>query len=112
LDPRFIQGTWPLNPWYSTGSGRDRSLEVAAYIDRLPPAVAHRRDKAEFSEVAWSVLHSDAGWRHRLLSGPLIEHGWVNLQEFVRLLDAATEHQPWAARPFARALSLDRWLRT
>lgn len=110
LDPRFIEATYGLDPSWPARQGHTRALQVAAYRDRLPPLVADRRSKAEFSEVFWPQLLAD-DVLHRVRTGPLAERGWLDRGGFDRLVVRARGAMPNAAIPLARCVSLDEWLR-
>lgn len=110
LDPRLVQGLYGLNPWWSVEGGRSRALQVAAFADRLPPVVARRQSKAEFSAVVWpQMLHRRD--LDRVRRGPLRELGWLDDAGFAAVVDAAGEGKAAAALPLSRCVSLDRWLR-
>jgi asparagine synthase (glutamine-hydrolysing) len=112
LDPHFIGATWGLDPWFAVRGGHDRALELGAFAERLPPTVASRRTKAEFSEVAWAGLPPATELHRRLMTGPLADRGWVDREHFARMLAGANERQRWTALPVSRAVALDRWLRS
>lgn len=109
LDPRFVTGTYALDPWWPTRDGHSRALEVEAYKDRLPRIVATRRSKAEFSEVAWPML--DDSLLDSVAKGPLRGLGWLDDSGFQGVVGAAREGRAWAALPLSRCIALDRWLR-
>ena len=111
LDPRFITATYGLDPWWPTRGGHERALEVAAFRDRLPPAVARRRSKAEFSEVFWPQV-LDAGTLAGVSRGPLVDMGWLNAEGFDRLVANAKAGMANAAIPLFRCVALDHWMRT
>lgn len=111
LDPRFIEGTYGLDPWWPTRGGHTRALQVAAYSDRLPPAVSKRRSKVEFSEVFWPQLLDDETLQS-VRTGPLSDLGWLDPQGFNTLVDNAKEGKANAAIPLSRCVSMDRWLRS
>ena len=110
LDPRLITATYGLDPSFPVRGGHDRALQVAAYEDRLPDVVVRRRSKAEFSEVVWARPLSEQAVG-RLLSGPLVERGWLDVEQFQNVLAAAARGLAPAALPLSRAVALDRWLR-
>jgi len=110
LDPRFIQATYGLDPWWPMRGGHYRALEEAAFCDRLPPAVSTRRSKAEFSEVFWSQV-LDAGALDSVLAGPLQQAGWLQDSGVSDLLRRAQDGRSDAAQPLSRCIALDRWLR-
>jgi hypothetical protein len=110
LDPRFVKATYGLDPWWPTKDGHYRALEVSAFGDRLPAAVAERRSKADFSEVFWPQVLSD--FRHgQVRAGPLHQQGWLDLEGFDVLLADAKRGMANAAIPLFRCLSLDDWMR-
>jgi asparagine synthase (glutamine-hydrolysing) len=111
LDPRFIEAVYGLNPWFSGPDIDDRELERAAFSDRLPPEVRQRRTKAEFSEAHWRSGLVEGHLGESLLTGPLAESGWVDPKSLASLVESARRQEISAARPIARARSLDRWLR-
>ena len=111
LDPRLIEATYGLDPWWPSRGDHTRALQVAAYRDRLPPAVAERRSKADFSEVFWPQLLKDEILT-RVRTGPLVEAGWLDLDGFSALVANAQRGMATAAIPLSRCVSLDRWLRT
>lgn len=110
LDPRFIEATYGLNPWFSLRGGHDRALAADAYADRIPPNVQNRRTKAHFSGVSQGATLGNPEAVAQLMAGPLVNHGWIQRS---RLADLAEEagHSWDADRRLFRALSLDRWLR-
>lgn len=111
LDPRFITGTYGLDPWFPVRDGHYRALQAAAYSDRVPASVANRQTKAEFSEVVWPVsLQPDVV--DRITSGPLAERGWLDPVGFRNVLADARSGRSHAALPMARMTALDEWLRT
>ncbi|MDQ1709055.1 MAG: hypothetical protein QOG49_440 [Frankiaceae bacterium] len=110
LDPRFIEGTYGLDPAWPLRDGRDRSLHVAAYADRLPPEVLARTSKAEFSQVVWAQM-LDPQIMHAVATGPLAELGWLDPSGFARLVESAMQSRANAALPLSRCVALDRWLR-
>ncbi len=111
LDPRVVEGTYGLNPWFAVRNGEDRALQVAAFEDRLPPLVRNRQDKAEFSEIMWGVGLADDDLIQRIATGPLSERGWLDADGFADVARRAREQWPNAAIPMSRAAALDRWLR-
>ena len=111
LDPRFVEATYGLDPWWPTRDGHTRALEVEAFADRLPPLVARRQDKADFPEVFWPQL-LDREVLARIRTGPLAELGWLDRAGFEDLVANAKEGKADAAIPLSRCASLDRWLRT
>ena len=110
LDPRLIEATYGLNPWWPTRGDHTRALQAEAYRDRLPPAVASRRSKADFSEVFWPQLLDDEVLT-AVRTGPLVEAGWLDPDGFSALVANAQKGTPNAAIPLSRCVSLDRWLR-
>jgi asparagine synthase (glutamine-hydrolysing) len=110
LDPRFVRVTYGLDPSWPTRHGHTRALQVAAFADRLPPLVAERRSKADFSEVFWPALRQDA-LLGRVRTGPLVSQGWLDLDGFDGLVAHAKEGKANAAIPLSRCVSLDRWMR-
>jgi hypothetical protein len=111
LDPRLIEATYGLNPWWATEGDHSRALEVAAYRDRLPLLVAERRSKADFSEVFWPELLS-GHIIHEVRTGPLVELGWLDLAGFEAVVQGAKEGKAFRAIPLSRCVSVDRWLRS
>jgi hypothetical protein len=111
LDPRFIRATYGLNPWFACRGQADRALESSAYADRLPLEVRVRRDKAEFSQVFWPGDPEAAEWGPRLISGPLVNRGWVEPDRIATIVGGARRGQPYEALTFGRATAMDRWLR-
>jgi asparagine synthase (glutamine-hydrolysing) len=110
LDPRFIEITYGLDPWWPSRGDHTRALQVEAYRDRLPPLVAERRSKADFSEVFWPQLLRDDVLA-RVRTGPLVEAGWLDLDGYARLVADAQRGMANAAIPLSRCVSLDRWMR-
>ncbi len=110
LDPRFIAATYGLDPWWPTDGRVDRALQVAAYRDRLPPVVAERTTKADFSEVFWPELLQDHVVQ-RVRNGPLLELGWLDLEGFDTVVADAKEGKAYRAIPLSRCISVDRWMR-
>lgn len=111
LDPRFIEATYGLDPWWPTRGGHTRALQVEAYGDRLPPAVAARRSKADFSEVFWPQMLDDETLK-LVRTGPLADLGWLDRHGFDALVNNAKEGKANAAIPLSRCVSVDRWLRS
>jgi hypothetical protein len=111
LDPRFVENTYGLDPWWPVRGGHTRALQVAAFIDRLPPLVAERRSKVDFSEVFWPQLLDDH-IAEQVRTGPLGSLGWLDLDGFNTLVGHAREGKANAAIPLSRCVSLDRWLRS
>jgi Asparagine synthase len=111
LDPRLIAATYGLDPWWPSRGDHTRAFQVAAYADRLPPAVAERRSKADFSEVFWPQLLREE-LLARVRTGPLAEAGWLDPAGFESLVVNAQREMANAAIPLSRCVSLDRWLRT
>ena len=111
LDPRFVQATYGLDPWWPTRGGHYRALEVEAFRDRLPVAVAQRRSKADFSEVFWPQLLDDVTLA-RVRTGPLDDLGWLDREGFDGLVVDAKGRMANAAIPLSRCVLLDHWMRT
>jgi asparagine synthase (glutamine-hydrolysing) len=111
LDPRLIEATYGLDPWWPSRGGHARALEVAAYADRLPPSVAERRTKAEFSEVFWPQMLGDETLGC-VRTGPLADLGWLDPDGFGQLVLNAKKGTANTAIPLSRCVSLDRWMRT
>jgi asparagine synthase (glutamine-hydrolysing) len=111
LDPRLVAATYGLDPWWPSRGDHNRALQVAAYADRLPSAVAERRSKADFSEVFWPQLLREEVLT-RVRTGPLAEAGWLDPTGFDSLVIRAQRGMANAAIPLSRCVSLDRWLRT
>ena len=110
FDPRLTAGVYGLDPSLAAEGGHSRAVQARAYADRLPPLIAARRDKAEFSEVAHRLMLDDARL-HAVTTGPLVERGWLDLLGFARVVADARLKRPWAAQPVSRAVALDSWLR-
>jgi asparagine synthase (glutamine-hydrolysing) len=110
LDPRFIEATYGLDPAWPTRGGHSRALQVAAYADRLPPAVAERRTKADFSSVFWPQLLAE-DLLAEVEAGPLADLGWLHAEGFENLVEDAKKGAANAAIPLSRCVNLDRWLR-
>lgn len=109
LDPRFIRATYGLDPWWPVRGDQVRALQVAAFGDRLPPEIASRRSKAEFSGVFWPQVLTDSAVAS-LRSGPLVDAGWHDPQGLDDLIARARLGVPQAAIPLSRCVSLNRWL--
>jgi asparagine synthase (glutamine-hydrolysing) len=109
LDPRFVRGTYGLDPQFPVRGRRNRALEAAAFADRLPAVVRDRVGKAEFSEVFWPVQLAVGA--QRVATGPLAERGWLDRDGWARLLQFTRQGAAWSALPLGRAVGLDRWLR-
>ncbi|MDQ4145919.1 MAG: asparagine synthase-related protein [Actinomycetota bacterium] len=109
LDPRFVHATYGLDPSWPTRGGHYRALQVEAFADRLPPAVARRLSKADFSEVFWPQVLNDrtlAGVR----GGPLHALGWLDQDGFDALVTNAKKGMANAAIPLFRCVALDHWV--
>ena len=111
LDPRFIEATYGLDPFWASRGAHTRALQVEAFSDRLPPAIIARRSKAEFSEVFWPQLLGDETLR-LVRTGPLAEGGWLDASGFEELLWGAKKGMANTAIPLSRCVSVDRWLRS
>lgn len=111
LDPRFIKATYGLDPSWPAKGGHYRALEVAAFGDRLPPAVAERWSKADFSEVFWPQILDDA-ILERVRTGPLRQLDWLHREGFEALVVNAKRGMANAAIPLCRCVALDSWLRS
>jgi asparagine synthetase B (glutamine-hydrolysing) len=111
LDPRVIEATYGLDPWWPTRGGHDRALQVHTFAGLLPEAVLTRRSKAEFSEVFWPQLLSEPELA-ALRTGPLCDLGFLDHNGFDQLVADARSGMARSAIPLARCRSLDRWLRT
>lgn len=111
LDPCFIEATYTLDPTWPTRGDHERALEVAAFADRLPAAVATRRSKADFSEVFWPQVLAPAAL-DAVRTGPLVTAGWLDLDGFDALVADAARGTARAAIPLGRCVALDRWLRS
>lgn len=110
LDPRFIEATYGLDPWWPTVGHGSRALQVEAFRDRLPALVAARRLKAGFAEVFWpSVL--DEHTLRDVQAGPLRDRGWLDPGGFSTLVERAKGGAASTAIPLARCVAVDRWLR-
>ncbi|MGY1812841.1 asparagine synthase-related protein [Blastococcus sp. SYSU D00820] len=109
LDPRVIQATYGLDPWFPVRGGHFRALQVAAFRDRLPPMVRERQSKAEFSEV---VQQPDDDRAREIAAGPLSKRGWLEPAALARLRHAQGDAAASAAFHLARTDQLDRWFRT
>ena len=111
LDPHLIEAVYGFDPSWPVRGDDYRALEIAAYYDRLPPVVATRRTKAEFSEVFWpQFLAPDTLASVR--SGPLADLGWLDPTGFDVLVANAKEGKANSAIPLSRCVGLDRWLRS
>ncbi len=110
LDPRIVQVTYGLDPWWPVRGGHYRALQVHAYADRLPPGVMARRSKAEFSEIAWPQTLDDHTLS-RVRTGPLRQAGWLDPAGFDEVVGRAREGRANAALPLSRCVAVDRWLR-
>ncbi len=111
LDPRLVAGTYGLDPWWPVRGGHYRALQAGAYADRLPPLVAQRRSKAEFSGVVWPQMLTDEAVT-AVQAGPLHTLGWLSASGFVTVVGQAKEGRANAAVPLLRCVALDRWLRS
>ncbi|HEY3142683.1 MAG TPA: asparagine synthase-related protein [Acidimicrobiales bacterium] len=110
LDPRFVEATYGLDPWWPTRGDHTRALQIAAFGDRLPASVAERRSKADFAEVFWPQLVGEPTLQS-VRTGPLAEAGWLDPTGFDRLTERAERGMANAAIPLSRCVALDRWLR-
>lgn len=110
LDPRVIEATYGLDPWFPVQGGHYRALQAAAYADRIPVSVAARLSKAEFSEVVWPVSLRPEVVR-RIATGPLAARGWLDPVGLNHVLSDARVGRAHAALPLARMTALDQWLR-
>jgi hypothetical protein len=106
LDPRVVDATYGLDPWWATEDEHSRSFQVRAFRERLPAVVANRRTKAEFSEVA--LIFASRQSLEQVCTGPLASAGWLERDGFEKL---ASGRGPFAAGPIARCIALDKWLR-
>lgn len=111
LDPRVIEATYGLDPWWPSYYGHTRALQVAAYRDRLPPLVAARRSKAEFSDVFWPQV-LDPLAINGVREGPLAQAGWLAFTGYDALVRNAKERKAYSAIPLFRCIALDRWMRS
>lgn len=110
LDPRLIEATYGLDPWWPTSDQHTRALQVHAFGDRLPAIIADRQSKAGFAEVFWPGVLDEQSLRD-VQRGPLADMGWLDLDGFSRLVQRARTGAPPAAIPLARCVAVDRWLR-
>ncbi len=108
LDPRVIEATYGLDPWFPVRGGHYRAMQVAVFGDRLPPVVRDRHSKAEFSEV---VCELSADRVRDITQGPLTRHGWLDVDGLSRLVHATGEEKATATFLLSRVNDLDRWLR-
>lgn len=111
LDPRLIEATYGLDPQFSVRDHHYRALEASAYSDRVPASVAHRRGKAEFSEVVWPTVMQPEIIRG-IASGPLVERGWLDLTGFRNVVNDARSGRAHAALPLSRMVALQEWLQS
>lgn len=110
LDPRLIEATYTLDPWFASRNQQTRALQAHAYADRLPESVRLRRDKAEFSEIFFNRGIDEAAVS-AASNGPLAELGWLDHEGLARVLDTARQRWSYAAIPLGRLLALDVFLR-
>ncbi|MGY1769910.1 asparagine synthase-related protein [Blastococcus sp. SYSU D00813] len=109
FDPRFIEASYGLNPWFPVRGGHDRALEVEIFGALLPPKVRTRRDKADFAEVAWA-RPATRDLAQRILSGPLMERGWIDPDAVTDVISDAEQGRAEAALPFCRLVAVHSWL--
>ncbi|MGY1740222.1 MULTISPECIES: asparagine synthase-related protein [unclassified Blastococcus] len=109
FDPRFIEASYGLDPWFPVRNGHDRALEVELFGALLPPVVRDRRDKADFAEVAWA-RPATRKLTKRLLSGPLMQRGWIDSEAVTDVMENAMKGRAGAALPFCRLVAMHSWL--
>jgi asparagine synthetase B (glutamine-hydrolysing) len=110
LDPRLIEVTYGLDPWWPTVDHHNRALQAYAFRDRLPDQVAERRTKAGFAEAFWPGILGEQTLRE-VQGGPLMDLGWLKTEGLATLIERAEKGTPAAAIPLSRCVAVDRWLR-
>ncbi len=109
FDPRVVEATYGLDPWWATEDHHSRSFQVRAFRERMPAVVADRRTKAEFSET---FLHLLPGVEQtaQLRNGPLFATGWIDLTGFDQMVLRAKEGGPHAVSTLFRCQAFNDWL--
>ncbi|ESQ78678.1 asparagine synthase C-terminal domain-containing protein [Asticcacaulis sp. YBE204] len=91
LSQPVMEACLAVPSWMWIDQGRNRSLARDAFADRLPPLVAGRRTKGEFTGFCGEVYETHKPFlRHYLLGGLLAEHRLIDTQAIEAYLTAPT----------------------
>lgn len=91
LSQPVVEACLAVPSWMWIEGGRNRSLARDAFSDRLPPLVAGRRTKGEFTGFCGEVYEAHRAFlRHYLLGGLLAEHRVLDRQAVETYLSTPT----------------------
>ena len=110
FDPRLIEALMVLDPSASVRNGVPRSLQRAAFADRLPSVVVQRRTKAVFNDLLWDSFDSETV-ESRLATSPLLDLDAINADATRGFVDKTKNDRAGSVIPLGRLLEIDSWLR-
>ncbi|MGH3608932.1 MAG: albusnodin/ikarugamycin family macrolactam cyclase, partial [Pseudonocardiaceae bacterium] len=112
VDPQVIAAALSVPAWLRASPFRYKPLLATALDDLLPPTVAARRTKGDFTPDHYLGLRGNTRPLHALAGGRLAEHGLVDPDQLRRQLTRAEAGLPVAFSEFEPVLAVEVWLRT
>lgn len=110
-DPRVIAAALSVPSWLRASPYRYKPLLATALSNRLPPAIAARRTKGDFTPDHYLGLRANAAALRELADGRLAERGLVNPDRLRRQLDHVEAGLPVTFSDFEPVLAAEVWLR-
>lgn len=112
IDPQVITAVLAVPAELRAAPFRYKPLLSTALADLLPPAVATRRTKGDFTPDHYLGLRANSAVLHDLADGALAEHGLLDVAQFRQQLRRAQAGLPVAFSEFEPVLAVEVWLRT
>lgn len=110
-DPQVITAALSVPAWLRASPYRYKPLLAMALANRLPPAIAARRTKGDFTPDHYLGLRANAAALRELADGRLAERGLVDPDGLRRQLDHVEAGLPVTFSDFEPVLAAEVWLR-
>jgi asparagine synthase (glutamine-hydrolysing) len=111
VDPQVIAAVLAVPAWLRAAPFQYKPLLVAALANVLPPTIATRRTKGDFTPDHYLGLRANTAVLHDLADGALAGHGLLDVEQFRRQLRRAQAGLPVAFSEFEPVLAAEVWLR-
>lgn len=109
-DPQVIAACLAVPTWLRGSPYGYKPLLTAALADLLPPPIAARHTKGDFTADHYLGLRANAAALRELADGRLAERGLVDPERLRKLLDHATSGMPVTFSDFEPVLAAEIWL--
>ncbi len=110
-DPQVIAAALSVPAWLQASPYRYKPLLAMALANRLPPAIAARRTKGDFTPDHYLGLRANAAALRELADGRLAERSLVDPDGLRRQLDHVEAGLPVTFSDFEPVLAAEVWLR-